>query len=114
MVEVLISERGRNTSAWCAIEKSDLDQVRFDNLLDRVLFFVNRGRDRSETNWAATELFDDRQQKFAIHFVQAVCVDFHSIQCIGSHFFRDVTFVINFGVIANASQQSIHYSRSAA
>ena len=39
--EMIVRERRRKTSARRAIEKSDLNQVGFDDLLDRIFLFVN-------------------------------------------------------------------------
>src|ERR1051326_8513853 len=70
--KMFVSERRRETAARRPIEKSDLDQVRLDDLFDRILLLVNRSRDRAEPNRAAVELLDDRQQQFSIHLIETI------------------------------------------
>ena len=79
---MFVRERRRQAAARRAIQKSDLNQIRFDDLLDRIFLFVNRSGNRAQADRSTVELLDDRQQQFAIHLIETVRVDFHSIQRI--------------------------------
>src|SRR5689334_8001515 len=67
--EMIVRQRRRQTPARRAIEKSDLNQIRFDDLLDRIFLLVNGSGNGSESHRAAAEFLDDRQKQFAVHLI---------------------------------------------
>src|SRR6185295_9136555 len=105
---MFVGTAGGHASAASAIEKADLNQVRLNNLLDGVLFFVNRSRNRADADRAAVKLFNDRQHELAIAFVKSKLVDFHAIQSILSHFLGNAAVVVYLRIVANAAQQTIN------
>src|SRR5689334_18107232 len=50
--EMLVGQTRHHAAARRAVEKTDLDEVRLDDFLDRVFFLVDRGRDRAEADRA--------------------------------------------------------------
>ena len=58
---------------------------------------MNR-RDGAQSNRTATKLFDNRQEELSIHFIEAVDVDFHSIQRIAGDILRDLSVVVDFSM----------------
>src|SRR5687767_11183093 len=111
---MFVSQRRREASARRAIQKSDLDQIGFDNLFDRIFFFVNGSGDRAETDRSATEFFDDRQQQLSVHLVETIRVDFHAVQRIARNRLIDASVVIDFRIITNTTQEAVDDTRSAA
>ena len=59
--EVLIRELRCNPSSRSPIQKSDLDEKRFINFLDRVRLFGEHGRQRPYTHRTTLILLDDGQ-----------------------------------------------------
>ena len=109
---MLKGEARRHASAGRAVQKTDLHQVRLDDLFDRVFFFVQSGSDGPQTDWSAVEFFDYRQQEFAVHLVETVRVDLHSIERVVGDRLVDRAIVVDLGKIANAAQQAVGYTRS--
>src|SRR5215813_10627392 len=93
--------RGQATSG-SSIEKTDLNQVGLDDLFDRIFFFMNRRGNRAETNRTTVELLNDREQKFPVHFIKAISVDFHSVEGIIRNFPGDAALVVHFRVITDS------------
>ena len=48
--EVFVGETRGQSSSRCAVQETDLEQVRLDHLLDRVFIFVKRGRQCPESD----------------------------------------------------------------
>ena len=111
---MLIGQLGRHASARSAIYEANLNQVRLDDFFDCIFLFVNRRGQGADAHRPALELFNNRCEKLSIHLVETVSINFHPIQRIIRDFVRDTSFVIDFGVVANASQQTVDDSRSAA
>src|SRR5690242_8777458 len=108
---MFVCERGREAAAGSSIEKPDLDQVRLDDLLDRIFLFMNRSGDRAQPYRAAVELLDDRQEQFAIHLIETIRVNFHSVQGIARDRLRDAAVVIDRkSTRLNSSHMSISYA----
>ena len=68
----------------------------------------------TDAHRTAFKLFDDRQEQFPVHFVEAVGINFHPVKRIVGDLVRYPPIVINLGVITNTAQQPIDYSRRAA
>src|SRR5215510_13664798 len=60
--EVMICEWGSEATSGSPVEKTDLNQVWFDDLFDRIFLLMNGRGNRAQTNRTTTELLDDRQQ----------------------------------------------------
>ena len=59
--EMFIREGCCEAAARRTVQKADLNQVRLNNLLDRIFLLMNRGRNGPQSNRATVELLDDRQ-----------------------------------------------------
>src|SRR5215831_8083052 len=111
---MLIGKLSRHTTAWSAIQKANLYQIRLNDLFNRILLLVNRGRKCTHTDRTAFELFNNSEQQLPIHFVQAIRVDFHSIQRVVGDLMRNAAVIIDLGVIANPAQKTIYDARRTA
>jgi len=111
---MFVRERRSQTAARRAIQKSNLNQIRFDDLLDRVFLFVNGSRDRTQANGSTIELLNYRQQQLSIHLVEAVGVDFHAIQRVVCNLLVDASVVIDLRIVADATKQTVDYAWRAA
>ena len=111
---MFVREARGHSPARGAIQESDLEQIWFDHLFDRIFFFVQGSRKRSESDRAAVELLDNCHQKLPIHLIKAVGVDFHPIERIIRDFSGDASVMIYLGVIPDATQESIGDARSSA
>src|SRR5436190_7257711 len=103
-----------HSAARCALKDSDLEQIGFDDFLDGIFFFVERGAERAEADRAAVEFFDDRHQEFAVEFVKAKNVHFHPVKSIRCDVRIDDVVVIDLREIAYSSQKAICYPRRSA
>src|SRR6266566_9657234 len=65
--EVLVGELGCHAAAGRALQKADLEQVGFVDILDRIDFFAQDCSDRVQTNGAPAEAFDHGAKQFSIH-----------------------------------------------
>src|SRR5215213_9005715 len=109
-----VRERRCQSSPRRPIQKSNLNQIRFDDLLDRVFLFVNGSGNRAQADWSTVELLDYRQQQLSIHLVEAVGVDFHAIQRVVCNFLVDAAVEIDLRIVVDAPKQSVDYARRAA
>src|SRR6185369_6282332 len=75
---------------------------------------MNRRRQRADANGATFKLFDNRQQKLAIHLVKTVSVNFHTVQRVVGYRVGNDAVVIDFSVIAHAPQQPVNNARGSA
>ncbi len=72
--EVFVGEFRSDATTGSALEKADLKEKRFVDVLNRVNFFAEDGSDRVDSDRTTVELFDDRAQETAIGLVKAVFV----------------------------------------
>lgn len=107
---MLVRESGRHAAAGCAVEEADLEQVRLNDLFDRIFFFVDRGGDRAKADGAAIKFFDDGFEQLCIHLIEAVAVDFHPVKSVASDMFGNTAVMIDLGKITHSSQQAIDYT----
>src|SRR4249920_2988022 len=68
--KMLIGLVGRHAPARAAHDVALLDQIRFDDILERTAFFRQRRRERFHADRTAFEVFDDHAQQSAIGFVE--------------------------------------------
>src|SRR5207245_9150330 len=111
---MLLGELGRHSPARSAIYDTYLKQIRLDDIFNCIFLFVNRRGQGADADRPALELFNNRYEQLAIHLVETVSINLHSIERIIRDFVRDASFVIDFGVVTNTPQQTVTDSRSAA
>src|SRR5688500_20272145 len=97
---MLISQRRREPSARRAIQKSDLDHIRYDALFDRVFLFVNGSGNRAEADGSTTKLLGNRQQSSSVHLVATGSIDCHPVPSVTRDRLPDASVVIDFSVLA--------------
>src|ERR1041385_2381109 len=107
---MFVSERRRHAATRRPVQKTDLNQIRFNNLFYRIFLLGNRRGNGAQPHGPAVEFLDDRQQQFSIHFIETVRVDFHAIQRVICDFLVDTSVVIHFSVVPHATQQTIDYT----
>src|SRR5690554_6765308 len=95
--KMFVREPGRHPASRGPVEKADLEQVRLDDLFDRVFFFVDGGGDRTQTDRAAIKLLDDRPQQFGVPFVEAIAVDIHAVERVRRDLGGNASVVVNLG-----------------
>jgi len=76
---MLVGETSGHAAARSAVQEADLKQVRLDDLLDRVLFFMKGSAESAETDRATIEFLDDGLQELYITLVEALAVDLHPV-----------------------------------
>src|SRR6185436_14040733 len=103
--EELVCPARRHASARRAFEKPYLDQERLVDVLDGIPFLAERRRQASELDRSTAELLEDRHQKAAIDFVEAVAIDFEHLQRPIRDLPRDPSGGTHLGVVANPPQQ---------
>ena len=111
---MLVSKPGGHSAAWGALNETDLQQVRLDDLFDRILFLVQRSTECAQTDGPPVEFFNDGPQQLNIAIVESKAVDLHLVERIGSDLFVDATVVIDLGKVAHAPQQPVDYARRSA
>src|SRR5262245_7308081 len=73
--EVVVGELCRDPAPRRTLKESDLQQVRFVHVFDRIDFLAQDGGDRVHTDGTSAEAFDDRAKQLAIDVVKPVLID---------------------------------------
>src|SRR5579885_3836104 len=74
--EMLEGVRGKHSPARRALDEAFLDQIRLDDVLDRVARLGERGRDRLDADRSAAIVLCDQREVAAIHRVETGGVHF--------------------------------------
>ena len=72
----------RDPPAQRALQKALLDQIGFDDVLDRARFLANGGGNVLQADRAAVETVHDGFQQLAVHQVEALRVDVQHRECL--------------------------------
>ena len=112
--EVIVGKLRGNAAARGTMQESDLDQKRLVDFLDGVGVFGDGGGQGFDTDWTTLMALDDGKQKFAVHFVETVAVDFEHLQRGVRAGLVDGAVAADLSVVAHATQQAIRDARSAA
>src|SRR5512146_2548935 len=73
--EMPVTGDRRHAAARRALKVTLLDEIGFEDVLDRVALLADRGRQVIDTHRSAAELLDDREQQLAVHHVEPDRVD---------------------------------------
>ena len=103
-----------DTPARRAVQKADLDQERFVDFFDRVLFLGQGCSQRVHAHRAALIFLDDGQQQLAVHFVEAVTIDLQHLQRGLGGRQIDLSRAPYLGIVTHTAQQTVGDTRSAA
>src|SRR5215475_5096758 len=106
--EMIVREPRCHSAARGAVKKSDLDQIRFDDFLNRVFLFMYCRGNCAQADRTAIELFNDGKQKLPVHFVETVSVNFHAVQRIVRDVLVNSAFVVYFSVVSNTTQEPVN------
>src|SRR5215472_14602708 len=68
-LEVVMRQFGDLSPAACSLEKPCLDQVGLINIFQGALILLNRRSQSLHADWSSAELFDDRDENFAVHLI---------------------------------------------
>ncbi len=68
---------------------TQLEQVGFDHVHDRIRLFADRGGDGIQADRPAVVFFDDGQQHAAVDIIQPALIDFEQIQRFAGNFGGD-------------------------
>src|SRR5581483_7159816 len=112
--EVLVGELRDHAAPRRAIQKSNLDQERLVDFLDRVRL-LRQGRGQCvHADWPSLVFLNDGEQQFAINFVEAVAVHLKHLQgSLGGGFIYPAR-APNLSVVAYTPQQPVGDARGAA
>lgn len=105
--EVLPDRRSRHPTAWRALQIALLDQVRLDHVFDGIGRFADGGGEIVQPDRATAEFFQNCAEQLAIHEVKAEGVDIEHAQRGIRHGEGDVSFRLDFGIIAHPAQQAV-------
>lgn len=109
--KVQIGARGGDTTAGGALQETLLDQIRLNNILDRLLLFTNGGGQIIEPYRSTEELIQYGQQQLAIHIVEALLIHIQHIEGLSGHLGTDMAIGADLGVIAHPAQQAVGDAR---
>jgi hypothetical protein len=76
---MLVGTVSGNATARCPKQKTAMNQVGFDDILERPLIFPNRRRQCIEADWAAPELLDEGHEHQTIQPVETRFVHVEAI-----------------------------------
>ena len=108
-----IRRRRRNATAWRAHEKSLLNEIRLEDVLNGIAFLAQGGSETLHTHRSTIEFFNDREQQSTIHGIETVLIDFQHGERALRHIYIDSTGAFDLRVIAHAPQQTVHDTRRA-
>ena len=74
-IEMTKGDPGQHAAAWRALNKTLLDQVRLDDLLDDVALVAKRRSYRLDPDWAAGVVFGNAAQVTPIHAVETTPIN---------------------------------------
>src|SRR5215472_4807226 len=112
--KMLVRQQRRDSSARRSVEEPNLNEERLVDLLDRIRFFRQRGREGVYSNGTTLVLLDDCQQELPIHFVEPVLINLQHLQRGLRRGFIDLSAAAHLSVIPHATQESIGNARGAA
>ena len=95
--EMCIGRFGRFPAAWRSFEEPFFDQERLVNLFDSPGIFADCRSDGVQSDGAAAEFFNNRQEYFVIHLVESPGVDIQGRQGDPRDVEVDVTFAFDHG-----------------
>src|SRR5262245_12446835 len=111
---MFVRELSRDAAAGRALEKTDLEEIRFVNIFDGVNFLAQNGGDRIHANRPPAEAFDDGAEKLSIDVVEAVFIHIEKLQRIERDRRGNFAVAFNVGIIANSLQQAVRDARRSA
>src|SRR5262245_4354428 len=97
-----------------AHHEPDLQEIRLDQLRERLGLVVDRRRDGLDADGASAVELDDGSQESSIQPVEAPAVHTLLVERVASDHGRDHAAARHLGVIADPTQQTIHDPRRAA
>src|SRR6185436_544294 len=112
--EVAIRLRGRDASAWCALQESVLDEERLVDLLEGARVLADGGGDGADTDRPAVELLDDGLENARVHVVEPELIDLEQLESVGGDFAIDPSARLHLGEVADPPQQPVGDARRAA
>src|SRR5690348_15347003 len=101
---MFVSTRGGATAACGAGNESLFEQIRLDDVLERLGIFGEGCRDRADSGGAAAVLLDDRAQKGTIEAIESQRVDALAPQRLIGDLQRNASVGTNLGEVADAPQ----------
>src|SRR5437773_5516974 len=109
-----VGEVRRHPSPSRPGQETDLDQVRLVDVLDRLWFFRERGRQRVEPDGPALELDDHGLQQPAVQRLEADLVDLQHGKRVPGDVDGRPAVAAHLGVVAHAPQEAVRDARRAA
>lgn len=96
-----------DASAGRAAEKTNLDEVGFDHVFDRVHFFAGDRGNGLESGGPTFEFIDDSLEDDAISGLQSQPINFKQGQGLTGDFATDDAIVMYFGIVPDAFQDAV-------
>src|SRR6185369_11467941 len=109
---MFICELRRDPPPRSPVQKSNLNQERLVNFLDRIRFFCQRRGQRVHPNRPSLVFLNNRQQELAVNFVKSVFVDFEHLQRGLRRGQINLSCASHLGVVPHPPQQSVRNPRS--
>jgi hypothetical protein len=95
------------TAAGCAFEEPDLDQIRFNHILNRLALFRQSGSKRLDTGWTTLVVVDECLEETAVRAIEAKCINFQKTQGRVKRRRIDLTLIVHLGIISHSFDKSI-------
>ena len=92
----------RHPSARCSLQQPLLNQIGLDDILQRIALLADCGRQVINTDRTAGEFFDDSEQEFSIHDVQAQPIDLQHRERRVGYGLRDLPSSLDLGIVTHA------------
>ena len=102
-----IGRRSCNSTALGALHKSLLNEVGFQDILNRVFCFANCGGQIIKPNRTAIKLFNNGLLEFSIHQIESLAINLKQGEGLISDRSSDIPIVFDLCVISHPSQQTI-------
>ncbi len=108
---MFISQGGGNPSLWRTINETQLKQIRFHHIHDRIRFFAYRCCNGRQPHRSTTIFFDNGLQHPPIHFIQTHFIYSQQIQGLNGNLTGDKTVRAYLRKIPYAAKQAQRHPR---
>src|SRR5690606_2577236 len=110
-LEMLISKRCNNAPSWRALDKADLQQIRFVDVFNRRRLFADACSNRIQADRAAAETLDHAHHQFVVDVVKAERIDLQHFKRLRSHVFGNRAVAAHLRIIAHPFEQAVRDAR---
>lgn len=108
---MFVTFRSDDASARSSGDETELDQVGFVDVLNRLFFFADDRGDRTYAGRSAAEFFDDSSEHVTVGRFEAKRIDFEETECLTGRSSINLVFAVDLSVVADALQDAVGDAR---